>query len=198
MKNTKTNGILDLISSPVKQSFTTSNGKTYDYYISGEIDTPDQYSDWFHTIRNIAPEETIVLHINSQGGDLFTAIQFVMAIQECQGHVIASVEGMCMSAATMIFLVADEFRITPYSMFMFHNYSGGTYGKGGEMFDALNHERKWSDHLLRSVYHNFLSYDEISSLLENKDIWMDTDEVISRLQSRMEKNGEKGERTGKI
>jgi hypothetical protein len=70
---------------------------------------------------------------------------------------------------------------------MFHNYSGGTIGKGGEMIDQLQHERKWSQHLLSRIYADFLTADEIKSLLDNKDIWMDGEQVLKRLNTRHEK-----------
>jgi ATP-dependent protease ClpP protease subunit len=95
-----------------------------------------------------------------------------------------------MSAATMVFLCADGFEVSGHSMFMFHNYSGGTIGKGGEMYDNIVHERKWSEKLLREIYNNFLTEDEIVSVLNNKDIWMDGDEVIERLESMKEKVNE--------
>jgi ATP-dependent protease ClpP protease subunit len=79
-------------------------------------------------------------------------------------------------------------------MFMFHNYSGGTIGKGGEMYDNIVHERKWSEKLLREIYNNFLTEDEIVSVLNNKDIWMDGDEVIKRLESMKEKVNEDKEK----
>jgi hypothetical protein len=71
-------------------------------------------------------------------------------------------------------------------MFMFHNYSGGTIGKGGEMYDNIMYERKWSDRFMRSVYAGFLTDDEIKSILENKDIWMEPEEVFKRLNKRGE------------
>lgn len=91
-----------------------------------------------------------------------------------------------MSAATMIFLCADGFEVSEHSMFMFHNYSGGTIGKGGEMYDNIMHERKWSEKLLRGVYTDFLTSDEIESILNNKDIWMDGEEVVKRLSALKE------------
>jgi len=101
--------------------------------------------------------------------------------------VVCSVEGMCMSAATLVFLSADMFEVTPHSMFMFHNYSGGTIGKGGEMIDQIRHERKWSERLLREVYKDFLSEAEITSILDNRDIWMDGEEVITRIKLKIDK-----------
>jgi ATP-dependent protease ClpP protease subunit len=67
---------------------------------------------------------------------------------------------------------------------MFHNYSGGTIGKGGEMIDQLQHERKWSKSLMTEIYANFLTEDEIEHMLDNKDYWMDGKEVVQRLNKR--------------
>ena len=72
-------------------------------------------------------------------------------------------------------------------MFMFHNYSGGAFGKGGEMIDQLIHERKWSERLLNEIYKDFLTEDEIKSILDNKDIWMDGEEVVKRIEDKMKK-----------
>jgi ATP-dependent protease ClpP protease subunit len=97
---------------------------------------------------------------------------------------MASVEGACMSAATIVFLMSDSFEISAHSMFMFHNYSGGTMGKGGEMIDQIKHERKWSEGLLQEIYSDFLKPDEIQAILDNKDIWMTGNEVVNRLNGR--------------
>lgn len=162
----------------------------HEFYLSGEIKKAEDYIDWFDIIRNASSKDVVNIHINCYGGDLFTAIQMMRVLGECEGSVITSVEGACMSAATMIFLCADGFEVSNHSMFMFHNYSGGTIGKGGEMYDNIVHERKWSEKLLREIYDNFLTEDEISLILNNKDIWMDGDEVIKRLESKKEKVNE--------
>lgn len=154
-------------------------------YISGTIGQPEDYVDIFETIRNCSEHDIVRIHINSQGGDLMTAIQFMRVMTDCQGHIIASVEGSCMSAATMILLAAHSTEISEHSLFMFHNYSGGTIGKGGEMYDNIVYERQWSENLLRKVYEGFLEEDEIQSMLNNKDIWMNSDEVLSRLDNRV-------------
>lgn len=157
------------------------------FYLSGTIEEPSEYIPWFEIMRNAGENDVIQIHINSYGGDLFTAIQFLRAIADTPAHVICSVEGACMSAATMIFLCADSFEVSEHSIFMFHNYSGGTFGKGGEMMDQLMHERKWSQHLLKRVYDGFLNQTEVDALLDNKDLWMDGQEVLKRLTARHEK-----------
>jgi ATP-dependent protease ClpP protease subunit len=156
----------------------------HEFYISGEIKSPDNYTDWFDTIRHARADDTIKIYINSYGGDMFAGIQFMRVLAETEALVVCSVEGACMSAATMIFLCADKFEVTPHSMFMFHNYSGGTFGKGGEMYGQIQHERKWSETLLNEIYEEFLTPEEIKSLLDNKDMWMDVDEVVLRMEKR--------------
>ena len=58
-------------------------------------------------------------------------------------------------------------------------------GKGGEMYDRLSHEKGWSEKLMRDVYADFLTNDEISSILDSKDIWMDGDEIVTRLKHKV-------------
>lgn len=157
------------------------------FYLSGAVKSPDEYIEWFDQIRNCGPNDIVKIHINSPGGDLYTAIQFIRVLSDCPGTIITSVEGACMSAATLIFMVADHYEVSPHSVFMFHNYSTGMYGKGGELYDSIIHERKWSEGLLRELYQDFLEEDEILQILENKDIWMDGDEVADRISARAEK-----------
>jgi ATP-dependent protease ClpP protease subunit len=158
----------------------------HEFYLSGEIESSENYISWFDTIRHAGESDLVKIYINSPGGDVFTAIQFIRALEETSASVVVSVEGLCASAATMIMLAADSFEVSQHTMFMFHNYSGGTVGKGGEMLDQLKHERVWSEKLLRDTYKHFLTDAEITSMLENKDIWMDGDEVIKRLKARKE------------
>jgi ATP-dependent protease ClpP protease subunit len=188
----------ELFGSPVKQDDRVYNrqiANLHEFYLSGEIESAENYIDWFQTIRYSSSNDIIKIYINSPGGDAFTAIQFIRVLQETEATVVISVEGLCVSAATMIFMQADSFEVSEHSVFMFHNYSAGTMGKGGEMYDQIQHERKWSENLLTDTYKNFLSKKEIMSLLDNKDIWMDGTEVIKRLKRRAAKSKKEDEKS---
>jgi ATP-dependent protease ClpP protease subunit len=156
------------------------------FYI-GNIGEADEYVEEFEAIRSAGADDIVVLHINSFGGDLFTAIQFMRVIAETKATVVASCEGACMSAATMIFLSAGQYEISEHVSFMFHNYSKMSAGKGGELFANITFERKWSESIMRKVYKHFLTEEEITQLLDDKDIWMDGPEVVTRLTKRSEK-----------
>lgn len=179
---------MDLIKPPVPQNnriISKQCVNIHEFYLSGDINSSEEYIDWFDIIRSAAENDILKIYINSSGGDLFTAIQFMRVLQETAASVVVSVEGACMSAATLIFLHGHQFEVSPHSMFMFHNYSSGVMGKGGEMYDRLSHEKEWSEKLLRDVYSDFLTEKEITSILDNKDIWMDGDECIKRLKKKV-------------
>jgi ATP-dependent protease ClpP protease subunit len=159
-------------------------------YLCGEIKAAEEYVEWFQLFRAAGETDTIYIRINSEGGDLFAALQIVRAIQESNATIVCSVEGICMSAATLIFLSADRFELSDHTMFMFHNYSSGTIGKGGEMYDQITHFRAWSEKLFASFYKDFLTPEEIKSMLDNKDIWLDAEEVAERLKNRIEADTE--------
>lgn len=157
----------------------------YEYYISGAITGPEDYVEVFDQIRNARRDDEVRVHINSYGGDLYTAIQFMRVFGETDALVTASIEGACMSAATLLFLSAHAFEISPHSSFMVHTYSGGTFGKGSDMHAQLNHEKQWSEKLFKSVYRDFLTEKEITEILEGKDYWMDVEEVAERMNKRI-------------
>lgn len=159
----------------------------HEFYLSGYISEPENYIEWFDTIRHATADDTIKIYVNSGGGDLFTGIQFMRVLADTEALVVVSVEGLCASAATLVMLSADSFEITPHSMFLFHTYSGGTHGKGSEMYSQIAHERKWSEKLFSEVYEGFLTPEEIESMIANRDIWMDSEEVADRMNKRIDK-----------
>ena len=174
----------DMVLQRKPEPFVSDYGNVSDFYISSQIGPASDYIDWFQRIRAARESDIIRIHINCPGGDLFTTIQFIQVLKETPATVVMCVEGACMSAATLLFLQADEFTVTDHSVFLFHNYSGGVIGKGGEIYHGVMHERKWTEKLLREAYENFLTEEEISQLLEDKDIWMDAQTVVTRLKEK--------------
>jgi len=175
--------MFDLEDTKPSNVFSKTVSQLHEFYLSGEITEPEDYIEWLNVIRSAGEQDTIKIYINSPGGNVDTAIQFMQVLTGTSAYVICSVEGACMSAATMIFLSADELEICDHALFMFHNYAGGAFGKGGEIYDQIQFERSWSRKLLESVYKNFLTPTEITQMLENKDIWMDSDEVRRRVKA---------------
>lgn len=177
-------GMEDLFSGGKPNNFSGEYGSVMEFYLSGNIGEASEYIEWFHKIRNARQTDVINMHINCPGGNLFTTVQFLQVLKECPAHIIMNVSGACMSAATLIFLEGDEYIINEHSAFLFHNYSGGMIGKGGEMYSNVVHDRQWSESLFRSQYEGFLTAEEIDQLMDDKDIWMDAQSVGNRLRAK--------------
>src|SRR5210317_1243519 len=164
----------------ISQDFT----KVHHFYISSVIEGAEKYTDWFHIMRQAGPTDIIYLHLNSEGGDAFTAIQMMRAMSESQAKIITSAEGLVASAATMLFLMGDQCEVSDHTMFMFHTFSSFSYGKGSEMLAQVKTEAAWGEKLVRTVYQDFFTEDEITSLIDGKDYWFDGDEVLKRLKNK--------------
>jgi len=156
------------------------------FYISGPIETPDKYIEWFQIMRQAGQMDAIYLHLNSGGGNAFTTVQFMRALNETNARVITSAEGLVASAATMLFLCGDQCEVSDHSAFMFHTFSSASFGKQHEMQAQVLLEKNWGTKLINQVYKNFLTEVEIEKLIDGKDFWMESDEVIKRLNKRKE------------
>jgi ATP-dependent protease ClpP protease subunit len=172
------------VSPVVRGVFNRPTGQILDFYLNSAIGSPEEYAEWNQILRSSGEQDVVYLHINCYGGQALTAVQLMRAISESRATVVASVEGACMSAATFLFLMADVCEISDHSIFMFHNFSGGTIGKGNEMMAQVHHNDKWARNLMESIYQDFFTQEEIDSILEGKDYWLSPDEVTERLQKR--------------
>ena len=156
----------------------------FDFYLTGNITEAKDYQDWNQTLRTATENDGIVVHINSNGGEIFTAIQLMRSMADSNATICASVEGMCMSAATLIFLCADVVEVSEHSHFMFHTYSSGNWGKGSDQLANVMADDKWARHLFNQVYKGFLKPQEIKEMIDGKDFWMNPAEVNKRLTAR--------------
>lgn len=163
-------------------------GKIYEFYLSGEIKESQEYIQWFNTIRNANAEDIVYIHVNSYGGDFFTAIQFVRVLRETSAPVVVSIEGLCCSGATLILMSASRYEISPHSLFMFHNASMASVGKVGEVYNHITAFKVLVEKLLREVYNDFFTPTELQELLDGKDFYMGSEEATKRLNIRNEKS----------
>lgn len=161
-------------------------GFIHDIYIMGEIGAPENYIREFDLIRKASEEDIVNIHLNTVGGRLDTAIQFIRVMEESKATLVTSIEGYCMSAGTMIFLKGDHFQVSDHSIMQCHNYSGGMIGKGHEMYAQAVFEKPWSKELLQDIYEEFLTSKEIDSIIAGTDVWLTSKEVDDRCTKLLE------------
>lgn len=153
------------------------------YYILGVIEGPEKYLDLVQTLKTVEEHDTVFIYINSVGGSLYTTIQIINAIQNCNGTVITCLEGEACSAATVIFLAGHKHIINPFGAFMVHKYSHGVEGKGSDVAAQVKFTERYFDDVAKAVYEDLMTPEEIAQMLDGKDFWFSSKEVYDRLMA---------------
>ena len=169
-----------------KPVYSAGTGYTHQLHLKTPIKDPEEYSEWVQVIRGASENDRIELHLNTPGGDIYTAIELLHAFACTDAHVHVVCAGIVASAGTILMTVGDTFEINPHTTFMFHNYSGGTIGKGNEMAIKMDYEREWSRKFMHDVYEGLLTEDEIDDLLDGRDYWVSADDIAGRLERMVE------------
>lgn len=169
--------------------------QVHHYYISSVIEEPHLYVDLIHRLTTSHAEEIVYLHLNTIGGNLATGVQIINAIRQSRAHIVAAVEGEAYSLATLIFLAADEWIVHDNCLFMFHDFSSWTGGKGhSEQKSSLDASLKWYRDLATSLYIPFLSQAELDRVLRGEDLYLHSEDVrarLGKLVKQMEKDQKK-------
>lgn len=181
------NEVIKLPSLLEKPCFSSPVAYKHELHLKGPLGGPEDYVDWVRTIRNAGPNDMIEFHLNTPGGNVYTAIELLNAFATTEAHVHCVISGICASAGTILMAVGDSYEISPWASFMFHNYSGGMAGKGNEMYAQMIYERDWSVNFMRDIYEDILTPEEIDRLVDGADFWLTADDVGDRLAARLEK-----------
>lgn len=159
----------------------------YNLYIDDVIGQPSKYRDLISALDFANHNDVVRLYINSVGGSIYTATAIVRAIQESQAHVIAIVDGVVMSAATMIMLACDDVRFGDMACGMFHTATYGVHSDTNQIKASVDFNQDALYNLLYYSYSGFLTEEEIEDMFNNsKEIWMGADEMRERWAAYVE------------
>lgn len=170
---------------PVSISTQTSN--CYDIVLDEDIQQPHYYRNAFQALREAREGDLVRIFICSSGGSLSSAIQFKNYIDECQGHVVAIVDGEAYSAASMIALCAHEIHVKPFSTWMLHSASFGAIGNTENVKAQVDFTAKHADAFMEEVYKDFVSSEELNDIRRGVEIWLDAEQVNERLSKKFSK-----------
>ena len=155
------------------------------FYIVEDIKEVDYYLSMINTIRTAEQHDTIFIYLNTPGGNLHTAIQIIAAIRQSSATVVTCLEGVVCSAGTMIFLAGHKHVVNQNCTFMIHNYSQWVGGKGNDITIQVKYTESYFRKLSEDIYGEFLTKDEIESVLEGKDLWMESGDVAKRVMKKL-------------
>lgn len=154
---------------------------THDYVVYiDDLSWQDEHLEQLQLIRMATPDDTIRIVINSPGGVVSIAMSYVQAMRESAAQIITHAEGNVCSAGTILWLASKERTVSPLTMFMFHNYQGGTYGDGANMFSQVAFEKQYFDRLIGEFYTGVLTEEEIATIKGGGQIWTDELDICKR------------------
>lgn len=159
--------------------------KARDYYIIDSFEPHQHWLKFCNELRTCPAGIEVNIHSKSRGGCCATAYQVIHAIKACKARTTYHMDGPCYSMGAIMALTTNTLKFSgPEVFLMFHNYSGGQYGKGGELKEATHNTDVWLEKALSTYCAPFLSKKEIKDILKDNDVYIHAtdDNIDKRLQ----------------
>ena len=167
--------------------FATQNHSVhYSVNVSQVFGSPHSFDEVIHLLTVATPEDIINFNINSNGGDFYSLVALRNAIRQTEAQVYMNLLGMAASAGSALFLEnADGYKIHEDSCMMIHSMQCGTgYTDANTIATRAEHNKKINERFVRNTYKDFLTEDEIESVLNSKEIYLEDFEIRERLEKR--------------
>lgn len=128
--------------------------------------------------------ETIRVHINSPGGDVFSALNIANALRDQRAtkgrRVETIVDGLAASSASLVLMAGDPVRISDNAIVMVHNPWSVAVGSAEEMRKSAEVLDKVRATIVSTYqWKTSLEADEIVALLD-AETWMDASEAVEK------------------
>jgi len=154
--------------------------------IDNDFGPPSQYRAVVQMLLNASEDDSVVYLINSRGGRMDGLQTLLEATKMCKAQTTAVILGECASAASILALTCDSVHVTESSSMLCHSVSMSTGGKHSDVVAHLAHMTKTTHNLMRKTYEGFLTEDELSSMLDGREIFLDANDIIEHLEQREE------------
>lgn len=144
-------------------------------------------------IANLGEVENINLHINSPGGSVFAAVAIANTLKNHKAKIIAFIDGLAASAATIITSACDVVKMPKNALFMIHNPLTWAYGDKQELEKTGILLDKVKDSILETYLAKAKdkTKEELSALMDEEK-WFNAEEAkefgfIDEIVGEMEK-----------
>ncbi|MBQ7560765.1 MAG: Clp protease ClpP [Synergistaceae bacterium] len=129
----------------VNESESNSNSQVRDIFIYSSIEHDDLFgmsaNKLIDSLGDLKALSKIVLHINSEGGDLFEGVAIYNLLKDSGVEIEAIIEGFCASSASVIAMSASKIIMKRGSVLMIHKpvtFASGTSEELNKCAEVLN------------------------------------------------------------
>ena len=151
-----------------------------------EIKDASYYGDVIKRLDACNEGDSVVITVNSPGGNVTGMVALLSAMQACQAEVVVFIEGEAHSAASIIALNAPQVAVGSFANMMCHNASSYLAGKQHEIQSNWEFNKKYLEGIMKDTYKYFLTESELQQMLDGKDFWFDAEEISTRLERKIQ------------
>jgi ATP-dependent Clp protease protease subunit len=154
-----------------KEVFTCSEWTFY-----GDLDEFEQFSDFIKCLHNANDGDQTLIRLNCPGGRCDIGASIISAMLNSKTSITCLVEAPSYSMGAIIALCGDNLIMKDNTFLMFHDYSGGYYGKGGDTAKAVQYQREQLSRDFESWCVPFLTKKEFSAMMSGEDFYIKNDD----------------------
>ncbi len=136
----------------------------------------NDFKDFFKALKEAQEGDGIELRINCPGGHCDVGMMIVQAIRETRATVVCNVVYPSHSMGAIIAVAGDYLVMQPHTFLMFHTYSGGTYGKSGDMIKDIHYTDEALKGMMDDVVRPFLTKTELKKMHKGDDLYIKADD----------------------
>lgn len=158
----------------VKSNVVTS--KQLDLHIHGGIECYEDYDGLVKEISSASENDSVIVHLNCPGGACSVGFWLIDHVISMPCPVQMVVHYPTYSMGAIMALCGDNLEIAPDAFLMFHDYSGGSEGKGEEMHQHGTHYRRFFKERFSRLCQPFLTKKEVDRMFKGEDIYIQWDD----------------------
>jgi len=148
-------------------------------YLSTFEENKVNLAEIIQELRTLDPGDNVKLIINSPGGYVTEGASLINTLLSLNVDIETTLLAQGASMGALVFCIGDRRVIYETSEIMFHNFSGGYVGKGGEIKDYISHKYKHFNNFFKAFAIG-LSNTEMQKMFDGKEYWFDAEEMCRR------------------
>lgn len=180
-----TTNLLNNLTNNVHINAVTASVTTHEVFLDMDIEDPHKYRNLISLLINAQANDRIHLYINSNGGNLDTAIAIINAMLVCQAEITGFIMGACHSAASIITMYCHNVHVFETAYMMIHTASFGNFGNTTTVKTQTDFTVEQVEKLLDDAYKGFLDSKEMKEVKQGIELWYDSEEIRRRLKKRV-------------
>ena len=180
-----TTNLLNNLTNNVHINAVTTSVTTHEVFLDMDIEDPHKYRNLISLLINAQANDRIHLYINSNGGNLDTAIAIINAMMVCQAEITGFLMAACHSAASIISMYSHNIHVFETAYMMIHTASFGNFGNTTTVKTQTDFTVEQVEKLLDDAYKGFLDKKELNEVKQGIELWYDSEEIRKRLKKRV-------------